>query len=401
MKRFLSALTLAVCVAGAGRLRAAAPGTALPPPSTGGLAILDPLLQKLTNNRRLLVIGAHPDDENTALLALVSRKMGGEAAYLSLSRGEGGQNLIGEELGVGLGLIRSQELMAARRLDGARQYFTRAYDFGYTRSLDETLRLWPQADPARGRDARRAPVPAAGHLRDVHGHRARRARPASGRGHRRPRGLPRRRGDPTRAPQLAAEGLTALDALDAATVHLVRPRRRIPAADRGRRAPDGPLLPADRDGEPQPPPLPGHGNAAAARPRGDAVRLGRGGAGPDAKDLFEGVDTHLRSIAAEMTDSARREQAEGAARPGRGEGHRPRARAARPRNARRCRRAARRDPRGPARRARPRAEARTAARQCCSTRRSPRPSGARGRRRRRARRLRGPRDAPAREKPSP
>ena len=90
------------------------------------------------------MIGAHPDDEDTTLLALVARGMGGEAGYLSLSRGEGGQNLIGPELGVGLGLIRSRELLAARGLDGARQFFSRAYDFGFTKSLDETLRFWPE-----------------------------------------------------------------------------------------------------------------------------------------------------------------------------------------------------------------------------------------------------------------
>ncbi len=120
------------------------PGTELPPPSAGGLDALDPLLRKLATNRRLLIIAAHPDDEDTALLTLVSRGMGGEAAYLSLTRGDGGQNLIGDELGVGLGLIRTEELAAARRLDGARQYFTRAYDFGFSKSLDETLRLWPK-----------------------------------------------------------------------------------------------------------------------------------------------------------------------------------------------------------------------------------------------------------------
>jgi LmbE family N-acetylglucosaminyl deacetylase len=127
------------------RLLAAPPGTELPPPGTGGVPAIDALVHKLTNNRRLLIVGAHPDDENSQLLAVVSRKLGGEAAYLSLTRGEGGQNLIGDELGVGLGLIRTQELLAARRLDGARQYFTRAYDFGFTKSLDETFRFWPKA----------------------------------------------------------------------------------------------------------------------------------------------------------------------------------------------------------------------------------------------------------------
>jgi LmbE family N-acetylglucosaminyl deacetylase len=115
----------------------------LDPPSTGGMVALHRLLARLESHRRLLVIGAHPDDEDTALLALVARGMGGEAAYLSLSRGEGGQNLIGAELGEELGLVRTQELLSAREVDGARQFFTRAYDFGYTRSLDETLERWP------------------------------------------------------------------------------------------------------------------------------------------------------------------------------------------------------------------------------------------------------------------
>lgn len=95
-------------------------------------------------HKRLLVLAAHPDDEDTRLLTYVARGLGGEAAYLALSRGDGGQNLIGPELGVGLGLLRSRELLAARRIDGARQFFTRAYDFGYTRSLEETWERWPR-----------------------------------------------------------------------------------------------------------------------------------------------------------------------------------------------------------------------------------------------------------------
>jgi LmbE family N-acetylglucosaminyl deacetylase len=101
------------------------------------------LLQRLAEDRRVLVIAAHPDDEDTSLLTLMARGYGAEAAYLALSRGEGGQNLIGEELGVGLGLLRSRELEAARQIDGARQFFTRSYDFGYSRSFDETARFWP------------------------------------------------------------------------------------------------------------------------------------------------------------------------------------------------------------------------------------------------------------------
>ncbi|MBA3894622.1 MAG: PIG-L family deacetylase [Gemmatimonadales bacterium] len=101
-------------------------------------------LRMLGHYKRVLMIGAHPDDEDTELLTVLVRGMGAEAAYLSLNRGEGGQNLIGPELGEALGLIRTEELLAARRLDGARQYFTRAYDFGYSKTLEETWEQWPQ-----------------------------------------------------------------------------------------------------------------------------------------------------------------------------------------------------------------------------------------------------------------
>jgi LmbE family N-acetylglucosaminyl deacetylase len=116
----------------------------LEPPSTGGIVALDHELRMLGHYRRVLVIGAHPDDEDTELLTVLVRGMGAEAAYLSLNRGEGGQNLIGPELGDALGLIRTEELLAARRLDGARQYFTRAYDFGYSKTLEETWAQWPR-----------------------------------------------------------------------------------------------------------------------------------------------------------------------------------------------------------------------------------------------------------------
>lgn len=91
---------------------------------------------------RVLMIGAHPDDEDTRLLAWLARGGRAKAAYLSLTRGDGGQNLIGNELGEKLGVIRSQELLAARRVDGASQYFSRAYDFGFSKSADETFRHW-------------------------------------------------------------------------------------------------------------------------------------------------------------------------------------------------------------------------------------------------------------------
>jgi len=105
-------------------------------------ADLEIALQKLNVLGSVLYVGAHPDDENTSLLALFSKGRKYRTAYLSVTRGEGGQNLIGPEQGVELGLLRTQELLAARRIDGAEQYFTRAVDFGYSKTAEETLGLW-------------------------------------------------------------------------------------------------------------------------------------------------------------------------------------------------------------------------------------------------------------------
>ena len=116
----------------------------LEPVGTGGDPAITRQLGYLGQNRRVLVIGAHPDDEDSELLTILVRGMGTETAYLSLNRGEGGQNLIGPELGEELGLIRSEELLAARRVDGARQFFTRAYDFGFSKTLDDTWSHWPR-----------------------------------------------------------------------------------------------------------------------------------------------------------------------------------------------------------------------------------------------------------------
>ncbi|MEO8763484.1 MAG: PIG-L family deacetylase, partial [Ginsengibacter sp.] len=86
-------------------------------------------IKKLGVLGSVLYIGAHPDDENNSLLPWFAKEKLYRTAYLSLTRGDGGQNLIGDEQGVELGLIRTQELLAARRIDGAEQYFTRAYEF--------------------------------------------------------------------------------------------------------------------------------------------------------------------------------------------------------------------------------------------------------------------------------
>ena len=88
------------------------------------------------------MVAAHPDDENTALLAYFSRGRKARTGYLSLTRGEGGQNLIGSEQGDALGVIRTQELLAARRIDGAEQFFTRAIDFGFTKTPQEAFEKW-------------------------------------------------------------------------------------------------------------------------------------------------------------------------------------------------------------------------------------------------------------------
>lgn len=99
-------------------------------------------LQKLNTLGSVLYIAAHPDDENTRLLAYMANEMKLRTGYLSLTRGDGGQNLIGKEQGELLGLIRTQELLAARRIDGAEQFFTRANDFGYSKNPEETFAIW-------------------------------------------------------------------------------------------------------------------------------------------------------------------------------------------------------------------------------------------------------------------
>jgi LmbE family N-acetylglucosaminyl deacetylase len=118
-------------------------------PWAGGSVGAGLLLRQLDGVKRVLMIGAHPDDEDTALLTALARGMGVEAAYLSLSRGEGGQNLLGPELDEGLGLVRTGELLAARALDGGTQYFSRAFDFGYSKSAEETFRFWPREELLR------------------------------------------------------------------------------------------------------------------------------------------------------------------------------------------------------------------------------------------------------------
>lgn len=99
-------------------------------------------LQKLHSLKRVLYVAAHPDDENTRALAWFSLGEKAETAYFSLTRGDGGQNLIGDELSEKLGVLRTEELLAARSYDGAKQYFSRAVDFGYSKSDSESFEKW-------------------------------------------------------------------------------------------------------------------------------------------------------------------------------------------------------------------------------------------------------------------
>jgi LmbE family N-acetylglucosaminyl deacetylase len=308
------ALFLAVPVLLGGLLRSASPSevnlapSPLEPATTGGVAVVERALDKLSTHKRLLVIAAHPDDEDTSLLTLVSRGMGGEAAYLALSRGEGGQNLIGPELGPGLGLIRSRELLAARGIDGGRQFFTRAYDFGYTLSLDETQKLWPKEVTVEDavRVIRRFKpqvivsifpgVPHPNHgQHQAAGVTAFAAFPLAG--------------DAQALPQLNAEGLTpwtpqalytaAWFNREAATVTLPigvvdpftgRSIFQLAMASRG--------MHRSQD----------MGRVLDLGPRDTAVTWVQGGAGKEGKDLFSGIDTRLSAVAATIPDPGRRDR---------------------------------------------------------------------------------------------
>jgi LmbE family N-acetylglucosaminyl deacetylase len=99
-------------------------------------------IKKLEVFGSVLYIAAHPDDENTRLLGYLANERKFRTGYLSLTRGDGGQNLIGDEQGIDLGLIRTQELLSARRVDGAEQFFTRAFDFGYSKNPEEAMKIW-------------------------------------------------------------------------------------------------------------------------------------------------------------------------------------------------------------------------------------------------------------------
>ena len=137
---FLPALAFAfACIAGG------AVAADSRPSQTPSSRLVTPILQELRAFRELgsvLYVAAHPDDENTQLITYLARGRGYRTGYLSLTRGDGGQNESGPEFGEKLGLARTWELLAARQLDGGHQFFTRALDFGYSKDVNETLRIW-------------------------------------------------------------------------------------------------------------------------------------------------------------------------------------------------------------------------------------------------------------------
>ncbi len=114
------------------------------PPGVMNGAEIELALHRLRVLGSVLYVAAHPDDENTALITYLSKGRRMRVGYLSMTRGSGGQNLLGSEAGEALGVIRTQELLAARAIDGAEQYFTRAIDFGYSKTADETMAIWGQ-----------------------------------------------------------------------------------------------------------------------------------------------------------------------------------------------------------------------------------------------------------------
>jgi len=137
----MNRLVLVALAAVLGAYRAGAQTPSVP---VGSAAILQEMAA-FRQTATVLYVAAHPDDENTQLIAYFARGRGYRTGYLSLTRGEGGQDLIGPELGDELGVMRTQELLAARRVDGGRQFFSRARDFGFSKDYLQTLQRWDRA----------------------------------------------------------------------------------------------------------------------------------------------------------------------------------------------------------------------------------------------------------------
>jgi LmbE family N-acetylglucosaminyl deacetylase len=137
MRRFFLPFLLLLCFYFQFKVAVAQPTSA--PPTSSEILLH---LKKLKVLGSVLYVAAHPDDENNALLPYLAKEKLYRTAYLSLTRGDGGQNLIGDEQGTELGMIRTEELLAARKIDGAEQFFSTAYEFGYSKSYQEALKIW-------------------------------------------------------------------------------------------------------------------------------------------------------------------------------------------------------------------------------------------------------------------
>jgi len=142
---FRHVLALLLCLTIWGGL----PETTLAQKNLDGSAEIRQAMEKLQVTGSVLMIAAHPDDENTAVIAYFARGRKMNTGYLSLNRGEGGQNLLGPEQGALIGLIRTQELLRAREIDGGVQFFTRVVDFGFSKTADETLGAWGRENVLR------------------------------------------------------------------------------------------------------------------------------------------------------------------------------------------------------------------------------------------------------------
>src|SRR3954463_11490502 len=132
----LAALALVVTPPAATQLRVA------PPDERPDAVALELMLRKLSSTGTFMETDAHPDDEDNGLLAMLGHGQGVRTTLVTLTRGDGGQNEIGPELGQSLGVLRTEELLAVHRFDGAEQYFTRALDFGYSFRVEESIQKW-------------------------------------------------------------------------------------------------------------------------------------------------------------------------------------------------------------------------------------------------------------------
>src|SRR5712692_886603 len=123
----------------------------LAPPATGqSLPDVLEAIQRARVTTRILYVTAHPDDESSSVLTYLARGLGADVALLSITRGDGGQNALGPEQGPPLGILRTEELLAATRTYGVRLYYTRAPDFGYSKTSQETLKVWGNVDVGHG-----------------------------------------------------------------------------------------------------------------------------------------------------------------------------------------------------------------------------------------------------------